>query len=181
MVEDKLLIWKLNRGDRNALCRIYEKYRDDLLKLATALLKSLADAEDTVHDVFLDFALSAGEFRLSGSLKGYLATCVANKARNKNQAKQRHGTTGLDNAESIASKSDRPDQWLTHDEELRQINDALQKLPYEQRETIALKVHARMKFRQIANLQNVSIATVQSRYRCGLDKMRAILNGEVTR
>ena len=179
MVEDKLLVWKLNRGNIDALSCIYEKYRDDLLKLTTALLKNTSDAEDIVHDVFLEFALSAGEFQLSGSLKSYLATCVANKARNRNQAKQRQGIIGLDNAGAIASKSNRPDQWLTHNEELKQINEALDQLPYEQREAIALKLHGQMKFREIAKLQNVSIATIQSRYRYGLDKMRLILNDEV--
>jgi len=36
-----------------------------------------------------------------------------------------------------------------------------------------------MKFKAIAELQGVSINTVQSRYRYGLDKLRSILNSEV--
>jgi DNA-directed RNA polymerase specialized sigma24 family protein len=36
-----------------------------------------------------------------------------------------------------------------------------------------------MKFRAIAKSQNVSINTVQSRYRYGLDKLRSLLNSEV--
>ena len=31
MFEDKLLIWKVNRGNRNVLRGIYEKYKDDLV------------------------------------------------------------------------------------------------------------------------------------------------------
>ena len=38
MIEDRLLVWRFNRGDTAALCRIYEKYRDGLLKVAAALL-----------------------------------------------------------------------------------------------------------------------------------------------
>jgi len=52
-------------------------------------------------------------------------------------------------------------------------------LPYEQREAIALRIHGNLGFRQIADLQNVSTKTVQSRYRYGLDKLRSTLNGEV--
>jgi hypothetical protein len=29
MIEDKVLVWRFNRGDPAALCRIYEKYRLD--------------------------------------------------------------------------------------------------------------------------------------------------------
>ncbi|MHC4759215.1 MAG: sigma factor-like helix-turn-helix DNA-binding protein [Planctomycetota bacterium] len=52
-------------------------------------------------------------------------------------------------------------------------------LPYEQREAVILHLRAKMKFRQIAKLQNVSTSTVQGRYRYGLEKLRSILNGEV--
>ncbi|MHC4665106.1 MAG: RNA polymerase sigma factor, partial [Planctomycetota bacterium] len=83
MLEDRLLIWKFNRGNVEAVRRIYEKYKDDLVTLAAALLHNVGAAEDAVHDVFVSFLDSAGSFRLTGSLKGYLATCVANNARNR--------------------------------------------------------------------------------------------------
>ena len=37
MLEDKLLILKFNRGNREALRSIYEKYKTDMLFLAMAL------------------------------------------------------------------------------------------------------------------------------------------------
>ncbi len=55
MLEDKLLIWKLRRSDKEALRVIYEKYRDDLLRIAAGLLRETSDAEDVVHDVFAAF------------------------------------------------------------------------------------------------------------------------------
>ena len=89
MLEDKLLVWKLKRGSRQALRCIYEKYRDDLLRLSAALLNETSVAEDIVHDVFIAFVCSAGDFQLTGSLKGYLATCVANRVRNVNRKRKR--------------------------------------------------------------------------------------------
>ncbi|MHC5090735.1 MAG: hypothetical protein ACYSOJ_03790 [Planctomycetota bacterium] len=38
MLEDKLLIWRVKKGDKSAFCQIYEKYRDDLLRIASGLL-----------------------------------------------------------------------------------------------------------------------------------------------
>jgi len=40
MLEDKLLILKFNRGKKQVLHRIYEKYKDDLVTLAGAALAS---------------------------------------------------------------------------------------------------------------------------------------------
>ena len=64
-------------------------------------------------------------------------------------------------------------------EELEKLSCALGEIPYEQREVIALYIHGKLRFRQIAELQNISTKTVQSRYRYGLDKLRSTLNGEV--
>jgi len=34
-------------------------------------------------------------------------------------------------------------------------------------------------FKEIARIQDVSISTVQGRYRYGIDKLRSLLNGEL--
>jgi len=181
LVEDKLLIWKLRRGSKDALSRIYEKYRDDMLRIAAGLLNEADAAEDIVHDVFVTFVRSAREFQLTGSLRGYLTTCVANKARNLNRAKFRQRTVNLNETGPMASNLKRPEQWIIYNEEFRQLNNAMARLPYEQKEAVILHIQGRMKFREIAQLQETSVKTILSRYRYGLNKLRSILNGEMTK
>ena len=82
MIEDKLLIWRFKGGRPDALRRIYEKYKNDLLKLAVALANDPHLAEDVVQAVFVKLAQSEAKIRLNGSLKNYLAACVANDIRN---------------------------------------------------------------------------------------------------
>jgi RNA polymerase sigma-70 factor (ECF subfamily) len=179
MLEDKVLIWKFKCGSSDALCKIYEKYRKDLLRLAAILSNNAGDAEDIVHDVFVSFAQTTGKLKLNGNLKSFLLTCVANRARNKNRANQRRHTNGLDEAESLVSQSKTPEQWMIQSEELERWSDIMAQLPYEQRETVILHLRAGMKFRQIAQSQDVSVNTVKGRYRYGLDRLRSILDGEV--
>jgi DNA-directed RNA polymerase specialized sigma24 family protein len=69
MIEDEVLKWKFKCGSTEALRRIYEKYLDRLLTIAMALLNDAGAAEDVVHDVFVSFAESADNFRLTGYLK----------------------------------------------------------------------------------------------------------------
>jgi len=179
MLEDRVLIWKFKCGSGDALCRIYQKYKEDLLRLATILLNDVSDAEDIVHDVFVSFAQSAETLKFSGNLKSYLLTCVANRARNKNRANQHRQTVGLDEAESVVSDARRPDQWLICSEELSKWSNTMSRLPYVQREVVILHLRAGMKFREIARLQDISVNTAKGRYRYGLKKLRSILNGEV--
>ncbi len=129
MLEDRSLIWKLRQGSSEALCRIYEKYRDDLLRLAVSLSNDTTAAEDIVQDVFVSFIRQARQFQLTGSLKSYLATCVAHRARNVNRAQHVRRVVPLDEAGDVATESWRPDQWIVCSEELRQMAGALALLP----------------------------------------------------
>jgi RNA polymerase sigma factor (sigma-70 family) len=179
MLEDKLLIWKFNRGDRDVLQQMYDKYKAGLLTLAAALLYDRTEAEDVVHDVFISFIESAQKFRLTGSLKGYFATCVANKARNVNKSRSVRKSIGLDRAADIPSDSDRGDHAAMFGEQQRELAKALAQLPYQQREVIMLHLYSDLKFKQIAQMQSESINTIQGRYRYGLTKLRSMLDEEV--
>ena len=177
-MEDILLIWKFKRGNTDAFCRIYDKYKVHLLKISTALLNDKSVAEDVVHDVVVTLAQSAQSIRITGNLKSFLATCVANRARNVNSRRRLRSARSLEQAESVISKSPRPDQWIIQNEQLDRLNHALWLLPYEQREVITLHLYGGMKFKKIARMQQAPIHTVQSRYRYGLEKLRSLLNGE---
>jgi len=149
-----------------------------LLKLAVALLHDVSLAEDVVHDVFISFVQSAEKFKINGSLKAYLRTCVLNGVRNKARSDQVRDYVELSQTGPIASGQNGPDQWAILKEESMRISKALVQIPFEQREVVVLHLHGGMKFREIANLQAVSTKTIQSRYRYGLHKLRSILNSE---
>jgi RNA polymerase sigma-70 factor (ECF subfamily) len=178
MIEDKILVLKFNRGSKNAFQRIYEKYKNDLLGLAVTLLRDKSIAEDVLHDVFVSFAGTVGAFNLSGTLKGYLSTCVANRARDRNRQKGGQNVTA-DIIEAMDTVSDRPPEYAIDCEHSHRMMDLLALLPYEQREVIVLHLHQEMRFREIAEALDLSINTVQSRYRYGLEKLRTILNNTV--
>ena len=180
MIDEKMLVWRFNRGGKDALRRIYEKYKDDLLGLAVTLLRDRSLAEDVVHDVFVSFARTAGGFVLSGTLRGYLSTCVSNCARDKNRLKSRLDV-GLDAAKNVGVDADDPAEHAVGSEEAGRLQQMLACLPYEQREVIVLHLHQDMRFREIAEALGVSINTVQSRYRYGLEKLRSMLNSTVTK
>ncbi|HNS19199.1 MAG TPA: sigma-70 family RNA polymerase sigma factor [Sedimentisphaerales bacterium] len=179
MMEDRLLIWRFKRGSQDALRRIYEKYRLDLLKLAVSLAGEVHTAEDVVQDVFVSFAQTGSRIRPTGDLKKYLVTCVANRFRNRRRDSARHETSGLDGAEQIVFGAKRPEQWAILNEELRSLSEAMAQIPYEQREVIGLYMEGDLTFRQIAAIQNASINTIQGRYRYGMTKLRSLLNGEL--
>lgn len=175
---DRLSVMRRKKESRDSLHNIYEEYRDSLLILAIALSHDVNIAEDAVHDVFVAFAQSLENFKLTGSLKAYLSKCVANRVRDLMRKKQSQ-PLNPEQACSFPSDLSEPSRLIICNEELQLLSSALAELPYEQREVIVLHIHGQMRFRIIAKSLGVSVNTVKGRYRYGIRKLRSILDSEI--
>lgn len=176
-MEDRLLLWRMRSGNPEALRRVYEKYGRDMYSLAAALVRDKTIAEDIVHDVFVSLAQSSPRCGPTTNLKAYLMTAAANRARDAIRVRCRQPDS-LDDKDPAISCDVLAE--MIRDEQLRRLMGALTELPYDQRETLLLREYNGLSFRAIAACQRVSINTVQSRYRYGLEKLRSIMNGEVS-
>jgi len=177
----KLKSGKFKRGSNDALRRIYEKYRNDLLKLATVLTNDINTAEDAVQDVFVNFVRSIDTIKPHGNLKQYLMTSVANRIKSRFRDENRHPTCSDEHLDEQLAAPDNPQRWAVLSEQLELIADAMEKLPPQQRQAVALRLQGGMKFRQIAKIQDVSVNTAGGHYRYGIEKLRSLLNSEVTK
>ncbi len=177
MLEERLLLWKLKHGDKDALRTVYEKYKDDLRTIAGSMLRDRCIAEDILHDVFVSFAQKVRELQINGSLKNYLTMCIVNRVRDEFR-RRKPNMIELDKAEPISSRLGSPDSRIIADERSRRLTDALASIPFEQREVIVLHLKGGMKFREIARMQETSVSTVHGRYRYGLKKLKLFFNGE---
>jgi RNA polymerase sigma factor (sigma-70 family) len=179
MLEDKRLIRRLQGGRVDALRRVYDKYKLDLLKLAILLTGDVHRSEDAVQDVFLRLAESFDRISDHGNLKNFLITCLVNRLRTLRRDRQRHQAARLGEAAMQTSRASSPDQWAVVNEQMQQISEAMSELPVEQQEVVTLHFEAGLGFRQIAAIQKASVNTVQGRYRYGMEKLRALLSSEV--
>ena len=122
LLEDRYLVWQLKQGSPQALCRIYNRYETDLLTLARSLLGRTGQAQDVLQDVFVRFVESIDTFELTGSLKGYLVTCVANRARDYLRKDRRRTSEPIEAADAVESQQHGPLQETIADEQ-RQVAD----------------------------------------------------------
>jgi RNA polymerase sigma-70 factor (ECF subfamily) len=176
LFEDRILVWRFNRGDLESLCRIYERHRTCLMRVATALLNDRSLVEDALHDVFVSFAQAAGRFELKGSLRAYLSICVANRARDMNRSLYHREAVCVGEA-GLPSQQAGPEADSMRHELVALVDHAVAGLPEEQREVVVLHLLGELPFRQIAVMKEISINTTMSRYRYGLEKLRATMNG----
>jgi RNA polymerase sigma factor (sigma-70 family) len=66
-----------------------------------------------------------------------------------------------------------------YNEEMQRLASLLNRVTFEQREVILLHTLGGMNFKTIAKLRNISINTIKSQYRYGLEKLHTMLNVEV--
>lgn len=172
--EDRLLLRQLRRGSRDALRRIYEKYRVELFTIAVSLVGDGYLAEDCLHDVFVRLAESAGQVRVSSNLKAYLASCTVNRARDQIRRRARRVGCPPQEPDCCAAQAG-PPQQLIHDEQAAVLLNAIGRLPCEQREVFVLHAQASLAFREIARIQDIPLRTAHSRYRYAVTKLRELL------
>jgi RNA polymerase sigma-70 factor (ECF subfamily) len=175
--QDKMLIRRFNRGDPQAVRRIYACYRVDLVTLAAGLLFDRSQAEDVVHEVFVRLVQHRARIGIVSNLRGYLLRAVANTARNRNRSGHSRDRAEGDPEAAGLRAVPSPEMQAIEAEQCQKLPAALEQLPYEQREVILLRHYGGLRFRAIARCQGTSVSTVQGRYRYGLAKLRSLLGG----
>jgi RNA polymerase sigma factor (sigma-70 family) len=175
MLEDRSLVRRLNRGSRQALRRIYEKYKEDLFTISVSLIGDTHLAEDCLQDVFVHLAEAAGTIRVRSNLKAYLAGAVVNRARDHLRRESKQVDCPVEELQ-LEGVAHRPDEQLINDEQMSALLSAIAKLPIEQREVFVLYTQGAMSFRRIARQQEIPIRTAHSRYRYAINKLRVLLN-----
>ena len=147
--------------------RVIELYQDALFRFAFFRTGSLADSQDIVQNVLLKMVDSSCDLAHVGDLKNYLFRCVSNACCDWTE-KRRH--TGLESV-GVADETGTEEEWM---HEYVRIGSMLEGLPARQAEVVRMRCVDGLRFAEIADMLGVSLPTVKSRFRYGIEKMRTI-------
>jgi RNA polymerase sigma-70 factor (ECF subfamily) len=163
------LIHGLAEGREHAFVELYDRFGRSLFQVAFALLQSREDAEDAVQDVFVRLAQTRQRLLGVENLRAYLFASLRHAAFKLATARKRnHLAMSRDQNQKLADKPATAEFGCSE-----RLEKALAGLPREQRELLALKLDAGLTFAEIASLLGISANTAASRYRYGLEKLRA--------
>lgn len=151
--------------------RIVDRRQDSLYRFAYFRTGSQADAEDIVQDVLLRLFHSDCNLDRIDDVERYLWRAIANRCCDYHRHR-RNATLPTERATALADDSG--DQELR--EEYERIAGLLATLPEEQAEVIRLKTSDSLTFARIAEITGSTEATVKSRFRYGIGKLRKLIN-----
>lgn len=170
---DRLLL-RVGQGDREAFARLYNLTRGAVYALALSLLRDAHEAQDVAQDVYVKVWESAPAYRPQGSPMAWLLTVARNLARSR--LRQSGRQIALDEEAWNAIPAAAPDV-----EDRQLLQGALARLGAEEREIVLLHAVTGLKHREIAQLLELPLSTVLSKYHRGLKKLRAQMKGESDR
>ena len=175
---DQLVIDSIARGDPRAFEAAYRAHKDPLLTLLVmAFGLDRSAAEDVLHDVFTRLVRQAASIQLTGSLRGYLAACCKNRARDIARRDQRQRNS----IHAYRQAADNADPLLEPPEGIAHACRLLSQLPDDQREVVGLHLQGELTFREIADALGIPVNTAKSRYRYAIDKLRELWESASTR
>jgi len=154
---------------------LVEAVQDELVHFAFCRLRSLPDAEDAVQDVLVRAYLDRARHCAVTRVRPYLYRMVANRCTD--MLRQRRRLEGSGQAADAARLPNPPEAEPLADR-LREIERLLGRLPRRQAEAIRLRIFGGLAFQAIAEAVGVSLPTVKSRFRYGVERLRGILHKE---
>lgn len=167
-VED--LILQIANGNKNAVGDLYELIKTDVYAFALSKLKNKADAEDVLHDTFVNVYKYARKYTPKGKPMSWIITIELNLIKRRFQLQSR--TAVFDESlENTVSSGDFENQRINS----AFLNELLKSLSESEREIISLYVVSGFKHREIASILDKPLSTILSKYNRAIKKLKIII------
>jgi RNA polymerase sigma-70 factor (ECF subfamily) len=170
-----MLVGALQQGDRSALAALYDRHASRMLGVAYRILQDRRDAEDVVHDVFIEVWHKAASYNADrGTVIAWLMTRLRSRAVDRARA------LALARQHAMAASS-RPAQAVEQSSatgrlpEFLSVHQALEQLTEVQRTVLELAYFRGMTYQDIAAQCAIPLGTVRSRLATAIMKLRRIL------
>lgn len=162
-------------GSREALGQLYHRTRGAVYALAVSYLKNPEEAGDVTQDVFVRIWEKADSYRAQGSPMAWILTITRNEARMV--LRGRGHVVELDEERWEAIPAEAPS---VTPEDRQVLQEAMAGLGDEERKIVLLHAVSGLKHREIAQVLELPLATVLSKYHRTLQKLRNWIKGDVT-
>ena len=169
------LLLDLAAGDREALAELYRRTRAAVYALALSFLKDAGEAQDVSQDVFVRIWESAPGYRPQGSPMAWIMTIARNLSLMR--LRERRKLVELDQEEWNAIPAQAP-SVTTEDRAL--LQEAMAALTDGERQIVLLHAVSGLKHREIAQVLELPLSTVLSKYHRSIKKLRNYMKGEMT-
>lgn len=169
---DIAVLRRLAAGEQAALGVLYDRHAGVMLALGMRIVGVRREAEDLVHDVFLEVWRHAGDYQAErGSVKTWLLLRMRSRCLDKVRSHGFSRSMPLEKEPVRSGAAERHERRLDG----ARARALLEQLPQGQREVLELGYFEGLTFSEIAVQLDIPIGTVKSRVSAAMTKLRADL------
>jgi RNA polymerase sigma-70 factor, ECF subfamily len=170
--EDIDVLRRIAGGDKAALGCLYDRHAGIMLALGVRITGARREAEDLLHDVFLEAWSHAGDYDpRRGSVKTWLLLRMRSRCLDRVRSHAFSRTDSMDAEPVRATGADKTERHI----DATRARALLESLPAGQREVLELGYFQGLSFSEIAEELGIPVGTVKSRVSAALVKLRADL------
>jgi RNA polymerase sigma-70 factor, ECF subfamily len=174
---DEDLMVLVGGGDPRAFAALYDRYFRLAYSVAYKLIREKWAAEDLTQEAFLKVWRSAESYRPGrGSVKTWILSVVRNQNidRLRIRASRRRMREKIEASAASAPRYEPSEAFakVWHHARLGRLREALEALPYSQRQVLELAHFSGLTHTEIAERLQLPPGTVKGRIRLGLEKLR---------
>ncbi|MBE6984591.1 MAG: RNA polymerase sigma factor [Ruminococcaceae bacterium] len=149
-------------GQTNALSELYERTDKAVYAFALSILKNAQDAEDVMHDCYVNIFRSASCYHSDGKPMAWILTITRNLCMNLLRTRKR--TVELTEAAWLRAEPTGEDRLI--------LSMCMQELSDTERQIVVLHAIAGFKHREIAQFLSMTLSGVLSKYHRAIQKMK---------
>jgi len=172
-LSDDILVRDSLDGSSEAFRLLVERHRARLFSIACGMLSSEDQAADAVQDAFLKAYRALGRYR-GGAFGAWLRRILVNECLSV--LRERHAYLSLDELDcDFPAASRSPEAECLANAEIDAIRAAMRSLPAHYRSALVLRVMEGLSYREISQLLEVPVSTVETWIHRGRLRMKAML------
>jgi RNA polymerase sigma-70 factor, ECF subfamily len=174
---DERIIQKAQRGDSEAISKLYETYAQQIYRYIAYRVQSDRDAEDLTAEVFLKMVEGIRAYKMTGApFEAWLYRIASARIIDFRRRVRRRPQTEL--SEILSTDEATPEESLLEQQEVETLRQALGVLTDEQQSILLLRFIERKSHQEVAEILGKSVSAVKSIQHRALTQLAARLGSE---
>lgn len=170
-----------DHNDQRALEKLYQYFHGKLFRFVRTLVRQAEVAEEIVEDLFVKLWEKRPVLREIENLQVYLYVAARNRSLNYLDWKSRDIISYVEMYPiDIPASPESPDSLLMTKEMSARINQAVDALPARCKLIFKLVREEKMKYREVAEVLDISVRTVDSQMTIAMKKLAATITLYIT-
>lgn len=186
MMHSDALLARAREGDKNAQGKVVQLWYKRIYNFGYKFFFDHDLAMEVAQKTFISMHRNLENLQDLARFKSWLYTIAVNYCREELRKRKSQRAVSLHDLqpgegedsyrwEASGARHENPERQMRHTELSDLLQKCLMELSEEQREVVIMKEYEGLKFREIADVLNVSENTVKSRMYYGLDGLKKIL------